>query len=82
MMKVILTGFEAFGGEQRNPSREIVEGLPEKIGEIEIIKLILPVVRWQASTLIREAVENFSMLEKAKVWMWSYSAFRRLAPKP
>ena len=38
-MKVILTGFEPFGGEQRNPSREIVEGFPEKIGEIEVIKL-------------------------------------------
>ena len=58
-MKVILTGFEPFGGEQRNPSCEIVEGFPEKIGEIEVIKLILPVVRWQASTLIKEAVENF-----------------------
>ena len=30
----------------------------------------------------RDAVENFSMLEKANSWMWSYSARRRFAPKP
>ena len=58
-MKVLLTGFEPFGGEARNPSAELVEGLPEKIGDAELIKLILPVVRGKASTAIRDAVEKF-----------------------
>ena len=34
------------------------------------------------SRVTREAVEKRSMLEKAKVWMWSNSARRRFAPKP
>lgn len=57
-MKVLLTGFEPFGGETRNPSAEIVECLPDKIGGAEIRKLILPVVRGKASAAVREAVEN------------------------
>ena len=58
-MKILVTGFEPFGGEQRNPSAEVVERLPEKIGENELIKLILPVVRGKASTAIQNAVEKF-----------------------
>lgn len=58
-MRILVTGFEPFGGEQRNPSAEVVESLPERIGENELIKLILPVVREKASTFIQNAVEKF-----------------------
>ena len=58
-MKLLLTGFEPFGGEKRNPSAEIVEGISAQIGDVEIIKLILPVVRGAASSAVQEAVENF-----------------------
>ncbi|ALV62540.1 Pyrrolidone-carboxylate peptidase [Thermococcus sp. 2319x1] len=42
-MKVLVTGFEPFGGEKINPSWEAVKGLPEKIKNAEIIKHQLPV---------------------------------------
>ncbi|MCO6040752.1 pyroglutamyl-peptidase I [Thermococcus alcaliphilus] len=42
-MKVLVTGFEPFGGEKINPSWEAVKELPEKIGNAEIIKHQLPV---------------------------------------
>jgi len=42
-MKVLVTGFEPFGGEKINPSWEAVKGLPEKIEDAEIIKHQLPV---------------------------------------
>lgn len=42
-MKVLVTGFEPFGGETINPSWEAVKELPEKIGNAEIIKHQLPV---------------------------------------
>lgn len=58
-MKILVTGFEPFGGESRNPSTEVVERLPEQIAGAEIIKLILPVVRGKASSAIGQAVENF-----------------------
>lgn len=58
-MKILVTGFEPFGGESRNPSREIVEGLPDHLGGAELIKLILPVARGKASTILSEAVEKY-----------------------
>ena len=58
-MKILVTGFEPFGGEQRNPSAEVVECLPKRISDSEIIKLILPVVRGKASSAIQNAVEKF-----------------------
>ena len=41
-MKILLTGFEPFGGEVINPAFEILKSLPDKIGEHEIIKRELP----------------------------------------
>ena len=42
-MKILVTGFEPFGGESRNPSMELVKSLPGEIGGAEIVTAILPV---------------------------------------
>lgn len=42
-MKVLVTGFEPFGGENVNPSWEAVKMLPDVIGNAEIVKYQLPV---------------------------------------
>ncbi|NJE04308.1 pyroglutamyl-peptidase I [Thermococcus sp. MV11] len=42
-MKVLVTGFEPFGGERINPSWEAVSRLPEEIEGAEIVKRRLPV---------------------------------------
>ena len=44
MKKLLITGFEPFGGEVINPSWQAVEQLPDVIGEYELTKLLLPVV--------------------------------------
>ncbi len=41
--KILVTGFEPFGGETVNPSWEAVKLLPDVIGENELEKLELPV---------------------------------------
>lgn len=41
-MKVLVTGFEPFGGEVINPSFEVVKKLSEKINGADIIKLQVP----------------------------------------
>lgn len=42
--KLLITGFEPFGGEKINPSWEAVKRLPDIIGGFEITKLEIPVV--------------------------------------
>ncbi len=42
-MKVLVTGFEPFGGESINPSWEAVKELPDGIGGAEIVRKRLPV---------------------------------------
>lgn len=44
MKKLLITGFEPFGGEKINPSWEAVSLLPDKIGEYTLTKLCIPVV--------------------------------------
>ena len=43
MKKLLITGFEAFGGETINPAWEAVTRLPEQIGDYHLTKLCLPV---------------------------------------
>ena len=56
-MKFLVTGFEPFGGEARNPSAEVVEALPGAVAGAEIIKLILPTTRFEAPERVERAVE-------------------------
>ena len=55
-MKFLVTGFEPFWGEDRNPAAEVVERLPDIVAGADIIRLILPVVRKEAPELLYKAV--------------------------
>lgn len=44
MKKLLITGFDPFGGETVNPSWLAVERLPEQIGDFQLIKLQIPTV--------------------------------------
>ena len=59
-MKILVTGFEPFGGEKINPSIEAVHSLPEQIEGIEIVKIQIPVVRWKALAQIEQAVKQYN----------------------
>lgn len=43
-MKVLITGFDPFGGEKINPAYEAVKRLPDEIENSEIIKIEIPTV--------------------------------------
>ena len=58
MKKLLITGFEAFGGETINPSWEAVARLPETIGEYALTKLRLPVVFGEAARIAISAAEE------------------------
>ena len=58
MKKLLITGFEPFGGEKINPSWEAVKLLPDKIGDFELNKIEIPVVFGKAAkTVIKKAEE-------------------------
>ena len=44
MKKLLITGFDPFGGETVNPAWEAVKLLPDTIGEYELCKLEIPTV--------------------------------------
>jgi pyroglutamyl-peptidase len=60
MKKLLITGFEPFGGETINPSWEAVARLPEKINEYSLIKLRLPVTFGKAAELVIKAAEEIA----------------------
>lgn len=56
MKKLLITGFEPFGGETLNPSLEAVLRLPDVIGNYKLEKLTVPVVFGEgAEKIIKEA---------------------------
>lgn len=56
-MKVLITGFDPFGGEAVNPALEAVMALPNHINETEIIKIEIPTVFHKSLNKIKEAIE-------------------------
>ena len=52
MKKLLITGFEPFGGEFVNPSWLAVENLPDCIGDYKLIKLLIPVVFGVAADVV------------------------------
>lgn len=58
MKKLLITGFDPFGGESVNPSWEAVKLLPDQIGAYEIHKLQIPTVFGLApKTVLEKAAE-------------------------
>ncbi len=58
MKKLLITGFEPFGGEEINPSWEAVLRLDDEIGGYELTKLCLPVVFGEAAEKVKRAAEE------------------------
>ena len=58
MKKLLITGFDPFGGEQINPSWEAVKLLPDRIGDYELCKLQIPTVFGLAARKVLEKAES------------------------
>lgn len=55
-MKLLITGFDAFGEDIVNPSFEAVKNLPENIGDIKLIKKQLPTKYRQSIIMLDELI--------------------------
>ena len=56
-MKIIVTGFDPFGGEKINPSIECVKALPEIEG-VELIRLELPTVFKESAKRLNDVIKD------------------------
>lgn len=56
-MKILVTGFDPFGGEKINPALEAIKRLPNEILGAQIIKLEIPTVVGKSLAKIKETVE-------------------------
>jgi pyroglutamyl-peptidase I len=57
-MKILVTGFDPFGGEKVNPAIEAVKRLPDTIAGAEVIKLEIPTVVYKSLDKIDAAIKE------------------------
>lgn len=57
-MKILVTGFDPFEGNQVNPSWEAVKQLPDHIGQHDITKLEVPTVFHKVMNVIQQALDS------------------------
>ena len=60
MRKILVTGFEPFGGARTNASWEAVRRLPGRDGDLEICTLLLPVEYAAAGRRVLEAARDLA----------------------
>ena len=60
LKKLLITGFEPFGGEKINPSWEAVKLLPDEIGNFSLTKIEVPVVFGKAADTGIEKAEEIN----------------------
>lgn len=56
--KLLITGFEPFGGETVNPSWEAVRGLPDRTERFDLVKMQIPTVFGEAAKTVLDAAER------------------------
>lgn len=55
-MKILVTGFDPFGGDKINPAIEAVKRLPDKIKGAKIVKLEIPTVFNECAQVVKKAI--------------------------
>lgn len=58
-MKLLVTGFEPFGGETVNPSLEAMKRLPDILGGADVVKQALPTEFGRAGDVLANALEEY-----------------------
>ena len=58
MKRLLITGFDPFGGADINPSWEAVKCLPEQIGDWQLTKLEIPTVFVLAAQTVLDAAQD------------------------
>ena len=67
MKKVLITGFDPFGGEKINPAYEAVKLLPDEISGAKIIKKEIPTVFQKKFNLLNQITYYVLVKQEAEV---------------
>lgn len=59
-MKVLITGFDPFGGEKLNPAFEAIKKLPDTIAGADVIKLEIPTVFTKSGKAVEKAMKEYN----------------------
>ena len=59
MKKILITGFDPFGGAKLNPAWEAVNQLPDEVGDFALRKLLIPTVFGEAARRVLAQAEIF-----------------------
>lgn len=65
MKTILITAFEPFGGKKTNASAEVLQQLPEQIGEAHVRKQLLPVVFGKAAESVSGTYDFIFLLGEA-----------------
>ena len=60
MKKLLITGFDPFGGGTINPSWEAVRQLPDQVGDVLLCKLEIPTIFEKAAETVLAVAREFS----------------------
>ena len=60
MKKLLITGFDPFGGADINPSWEAVRRLPDQIGNYVLCKLEIPTIFGKSTNTVLSVAEEFA----------------------
>ena len=58
-MKVLVTGFDSFGGEKLNPALEAVKSLPSEIQGAEVRWIEIPTVFYKSAEILEEEMRRY-----------------------
>ena len=68
LSKILITGFDPFGGESVNPAYEAVKLLPDAIAGARIVKLEVPTVFTRSAEVLEQAIEQVAInLAEARI---------------
>ncbi|MBF4695751.1 pyroglutamyl-peptidase I [Fusibacter ferrireducens] len=57
-MKVLITGFDPFGDESKNPAYEAVKMLPDTFEDIELVKVEIPTKFYKSIEVLKNHIEK------------------------
>lgn len=57
-MKILVTAFDPFGGDDTNSSLMVLNVLPDSVGNVEIDKMIIPTVYKECASLVLQRAED------------------------